>query len=242
MGTPTNAVVTIPPFTVGTYNPVVVTFTAINPNLPVSFDLRAANTYHAAFIRAQCACTPTATVTEGDLFPGGPASFTVTTGTNSVTVDHIDAGTGLQSLTVVGTPINAVVTIPPFTPGTFTPVVVSYTIINPALPVDFTLRAANTYHAIFIRVSCGMVRAPAAVSGRVLTPDGRGLRNAKVVITGPDGSSRTVTTGSFGNYSFEDVESGRNYVIGVVSTKYNFVSRVLPVFDTLADVDFVGNR
>lgn len=100
-------------------------------------------------------CTPTTTVTEGDLFPGGIASFGVSSGPGTVTVDSVNAGTGLQSLTVVGVPVNAVVNIPPFTPGTFNPVVVTFTPINPALPVDFTLRAANTFHAAFIRVRCG---------------------------------------------------------------------------------------
>ena len=235
----TNAVVNIPAFTPGTFAPVVVTFTVINPNFPVDINLRAANQFHAIFIRAQCACTPTATVTEGDLFPGGPASFMVTTGTNSVTVDSIDSGTGLRSFTVVNQ-TNAVVTIPSFTLGTYAPVTATYTITNPALPVDITLRAANQFHAIFIRVRCGQSINSAAVSGRVLTPDGRGLSNAKVVMTAPDGSSRTVTTGSFGYYSFDDVEFGSNYVIGGISNNNTFASRILPVFDTLADVNFVA--
>ncbi len=59
-------------------------------------------------------------------------------GAGSITVDHVNAGTGLQSLTVVGTPTNATVNIPAFTPGTFNPVIVSFTPTNPALPVDFT--------------------------------------------------------------------------------------------------------
>ncbi|MDQ3180297.1 MAG: hypothetical protein M3Q33_07235 [Acidobacteriota bacterium] len=92
---------------------------------------------------------------EGDLAPGGIISFGVTTGTSSVTIDHLDAGTGLRMLTVVGTPTNATVNIPAFTPGTFAPVVVTFTITDPNLPVDFTLRAASTFHAAFIRVRCG---------------------------------------------------------------------------------------
>jgi hypothetical protein len=94
-------------------------------------------------------------VTEGDLFPGGIVSFGVSSGPGSVTVDHVNAGSGLQSLTVVGAPTNAVVNIPPFVPGTFNPVIVTFTPINPALPVDFTLRAASTFHAANIRVRCG---------------------------------------------------------------------------------------
>jgi hypothetical protein len=75
-------------------------------------------------------------------------------GSGSVTVDHVNAGTGLQSFTVVGTPTNAVMIIPAFTPGTFDPVTATFTRPNPSQPVDFTLRAASTYHAIFIRVRC----------------------------------------------------------------------------------------
>ena len=157
MGVPVNATVTIPPFTVGTTAPVAVTFTTPLPGMAVDFTLRAASTFHAAFIRVRCAetCTPSTTVTEGDLFPGGIVSFGVTSGPGTVTVDHVNAGTGLQSLTVVGTPVNATVFIPAFTPGTQMPVVVGFLPTNPALPVDFTLRAASTFHAAFIRVRCG---------------------------------------------------------------------------------------
>jgi phosphopantetheine adenylyltransferase len=153
-----NATVNIPPFTPGTFDPVTVTFTVNNTDQPVDFILRAASQFHAVFIRVRCAqttCTPSATVIEGDLAPGGISSFGVSTGPGSVTVDHVNAGTGLQSLTVVGTPMNAVVNIPAFTPGTFDPVVVTFTIIDPDQPVGFMLRAASSFHAIFIRVRCG---------------------------------------------------------------------------------------
>ncbi len=98
-------------------------------------------------------CTPTTTVTEGDLFPGGISTFTVTSGPGTVTVDSINAGTGLRSFTVVSA-TNATVNIPPFTPGTFSPVTATYSIIDPSLPIDFTLRAASQFHAVFIRVRC----------------------------------------------------------------------------------------
>ena len=158
VGVPVNAVVNIPAFTPGTTAPVVVTFTPINPSLAVDFTLRAASNFHAANIRARCAeiCTPATTVTEGDLSPGGIVSFGVSSGPGSVTVDHVNAGTGLQSLTVVGTPINAVVMIPAFTPGTQMPVVVTFIPINPSQPVDFTLRAASNFHAANIRARCGI--------------------------------------------------------------------------------------
>jgi len=98
--------------------------------------------------------TPSTTVTEGDLFPGGIVSFGVNAGPSSVTVDHVNAGTGLQSLTVVGTPTNAIVNIPAFTPGTYNPVTVTFAVPNTSQAVDFTLRAASTFHAVNIRVRC----------------------------------------------------------------------------------------
>ena len=169
VGVPVNAVVTIPPFTAGTTAPVVVTFTTPMPGFAVDFTLRAASTFHAANIRVRCAetCTPTTTVTEGDLFPGGIVSFGVSSGPGTVTIDHVNAGTGLQSLTVMGTPTNATVFIPAFTPGTTAPVVVGFLPTNPALPVDFTLRAASTFHAAFIRVRCGTPPPPGNLSRKL---------------------------------------------------------------------------
>ena len=184
VGVPSNATVNIPVFPAGTYNPITATFTVVDPNQPVDFTLRAASTYHAVFIRARClqTCTPTATVTEGDLFPGGISTFGVTSGTNSVTADSINAGTGLQSFTLVSA-TNAVVNIPAFTPGTYNPVVATYTITNPNMPVDFTLRVASTFHGIFIRVRCSS--SVNTFSGRATAVNAtQGGMNATLVDTG----------------------------------------------------------
>ena len=78
------------------------------------------------------------------------------------------------------------------------------------------------------------------VSGRVMTPDGRGLRNAVVTITGPDGGSRNVTTGAFGNYTFDAVAPGKSYRISVSSRQFRFATRTVHATDSLTDVDFVG--
>lgn len=174
----TNAVVNVPVVTPDTTGLVTVTYTITNSNQPVDITLRATGAYEAISIRLQCggvssglasevdlalngistfgvlsgANSPISTVTEGDLAPGGIVSFGVTTGQDSVTVDHINAGTGLQSLTVVGTPKNATVNIPAFTPGTKAPVTVTFTSTDPNQEVDYTLRAASTFHATLIRV------------------------------------------------------------------------------------------
>ena len=91
--------------------------------------------------------------------------------------------------------------------------------------------------AHYARYSLGL---PASVSGRVMTPDGRSLRNAVVSITDPAGIMRTTTTSSFGNYRFENVSIGGSYSIGVSSKRYRFSPRSVAVNNDLANVDFVG--
>ena len=80
------------------------------------------------------------------------------------------------------------------------------------------------------------------ISGRVVTPDGRGLRNASVIITDADGLTRTVTTSAFGYYSFDGVAVGGTYTIGVASRQYRFAARTVTVTDNLTDVDFTGQE
>ncbi len=203
----TNAVVTIPAFTPGTFNPVTVTFTVVNPALPVDITLRAANSTQAIFIRAQCTpppqCTPTTTVTEGDLNPGGLITFGVTSGPGSVTIDHVNVGIGTQSITVVGAPVNAIVNIPPFAPGTFSLVRVTFTAINPSLPVDFTLRAAGGFQvatptAVFIRVRCDGATPSCIITCPVNVVQSNDPNQCGAIVTYPapatTGTCGTVTT------------------------------------------------
>ncbi|MEO7658934.1 MAG: carboxypeptidase-like regulatory domain-containing protein, partial [Pyrinomonadaceae bacterium] len=76
------------------------------------------------------------------------------------------------------------------------------------------------------------------VSGKVLTPDGRGLRNTQVTITDKYGVARTVTTSSFGTFRFDAVTPGETYTIAVTSKRYRFASRQVTINDNQADVDF----
>ena len=78
------------------------------------------------------------------------------------------------------------------------------------------------------------------VSGRVMAPDGRGIRGARVTIVDPDGVATSVITSSLGYFTFEEVESGDTYVIGVTAKRYRFDSRVIQVSDNLTDVNFIG--
>jgi len=91
-----------------------------------------------------------------------------------------------------------------------------------------------------VGVACTTTAAGVDISGRVATADGLGLRNATVSITDQNGVVSTVRTSSFGFFRFEDVAPGNTYIVAVKSRRYRFASRVVQVFDSIADIDFVG--
>ena len=82
--------------------------------------------------------------------------------------------------------------------------------------------------------------AGVSISGRVTVPNGRGLLNAVVTITAPDGATRNAITSGRGNFRFDDVAPGQTYVISVRSRRFSFPSQVINVSDNLTGIDFVG--
>jgi hypothetical protein len=86
--------------------------------------------------------------------------------------------------------------------------------------------------------------ANAAISGRVTTADGRGIRNAKVTITGDSlPQMRVASTSSFGYFTFDGLQTGQTYVVTVNSKRYTFSvpSHVVSLIDNVVDVDFVAD-
>ncbi len=81
--------------------------------------------------------------------------------------------------------------------------------------------------------------ATATVSGRVTTPDGRGVRNATVTITDQNNVTQSATTSSFGLYSFANVTAGQTYTLRAFSRLFRFPPRTVMVNGDLT-VDFVG--
>ena len=78
------------------------------------------------------------------------------------------------------------------------------------------------------------------VSGRVLTPDGRSLRNAVVSLIDSLGVRRIATTSSFGVYSFDNVRAGETYTMTVASKRYRFTPQILQFNASVSNMDFVG--
>jgi hypothetical protein len=80
--------------------------------------------------------------------------------------------------------------------------------------------------------------AMVTVSGRVLSSDGNGLRNARVDLHDPAGNTRSAITNAFGHYSFESVASGVSYVVDVQARRGVFTPRLVTVTDRIVDLDF----
>ena len=82
--------------------------------------------------------------------------------------------------------------------------------------------------------------ASVSVAGKVITDDGRGLRNARVVLTDAIGNSRTALTTSFGYYRFDDVAAGQTYIISVASKRFQFAPQVITVSEVIENLDLIA--
>ena len=111
-------------------------------------------------------------------------------------------------------------------------------------PAAGTSSNGGTFNAIggFWQPGSAPTAAGVSVTGRVLTPDGRGLRNALVTLTDQQGVTRRAITGSFGYYRFDDVVAGQTYVIAVSSKRFQFSPRIVTVNDAVGDLDFVAEQ
>ena len=81
--------------------------------------------------------------------------------------------------------------------------------------------------------------ANVSVSGRVMTSKGEGIVSY-VTITNGSNYTRTVRTGSFGYYRFDDVIPGATYTISARSNRYSFTPLNMQITDHVANVDFTA--
>ncbi|MEO6589326.1 MAG: choice-of-anchor Q domain-containing protein, partial [Pyrinomonadaceae bacterium] len=79
--------------------------------------------------------------------------------------------------------------------------------------------------------------ANVSISGRVFAGE-QGLKNAQVVLTDQYGNRKTVLTGSFGYFNFEDLAVGETYFIRVFSKRYQFSPQVITPFEDLSEINF----
>lgn len=93
-----------------------------------------------------------------------------------------------------------------------------------------------------IAVTCQAQPSLVTVSGRVVTSTGQGLRNATVSMVDSHGVTRTAQTSSFGYFTFEDVAVNKAYVFGVRSRLFRFTPKVVPIYASVDDIDFMGQE
>lgn len=81
--------------------------------------------------------------------------------------------------------------------------------------------------------------AGVSVGGRVMTSNGRGLRNAIVSLTLPSGEILQTRSSSFGYFNFDDIEAGQNVIVQVTSKDHQFTSQVVFLEDNITNLEFI---
>jgi len=95
---------------------------------------------------------------------------------------------------------------------------------------------------ITINVAEEIGSIPIRITGRVLTDDNRGIRNATVIMTDSNNVSHRVLTNSFGQFTFLEVPSGVAFRINVSAKRYQFESRIFQPASDLDIGEFVGEQ
>ncbi|HLM60359.1 MAG TPA: carboxypeptidase-like regulatory domain-containing protein, partial [Pyrinomonadaceae bacterium] len=80
--------------------------------------------------------------------------------------------------------------------------------------------------------------AAVSISGRVITPQELGLINAFVTLTDMQGNSRTVLTGKFGSFRFNDLMASETYILTVSSKRYTYAPQVITITEDIVGLSF----
>jgi len=85
--------------------------------------------------------------------------------------------------------------------------------------------------------------APVSVTGRITTANGNGIRNVRVMLTEESGAMHYALSGTFGYFTFENIESGQGVVLSVSAKRYTFSqpTRFISLDDNITDADWTAN-
>jgi hypothetical protein len=117
--------------------------------------------------------------------------------------------------------------------------------INLEDPLDkmFSPSSPNFKRESFYFPIKGPTASASIVRGRLVTPSGRGLANSQVVLTNTrSGEISYARSGSFGNFTFEDLPTGDFYILDVPSKKYRFNQTSFTLNGDLTDLVLVAER
>ncbi len=178
-----------------------------------------------------------------DNLPLNTTFFSATqTGTTTLTLTTPQQGFN-GTITGTGTlAANETVTI------TIISVVNSGTTVGTSIPNTATVTSGTTEVNLLNNTSTAtvMILAPTAASvsigGRVLSPVGRGVSRARVLLTDSTGQTRSVMTNPFGYYRFSDVEVGGTYIFEVRDKRYTFTPQTLSLNEGVTNFNFRAQR
>ena len=128
-------------------------------------------------------------------------------------------------------------------------------IANPVIALTNDQRGAGFSRLFGAAVDVGAVElqfvptaASVTIEGRVLASrdengQSRGIKNARVSITFPNGEIRTTISSAFGHYQFTDIPAGEIYVISVAAKRYHFLENTVirNIVEDTKDIDFIAD-
>jgi Lamin Tail Domain/Carboxypeptidase regulatory-like domain len=191
---------------------------------------------------------PSVRFTNARLIKSTDTDFT-TTGDNSVvangTIDSAKiAFTGFTAFSGTETIFSNLIAA---TPSNFFVVVDIANMVSPATPnsqpsadtpiLSHGILSSVTPVGLDYSFAFAPTAADASVRGRLLTPAGRGLSNATIILTDTNsGQVRYARSTSLGYFNFRDLESGDFYVLSVKSKSYTFVNQSFTLNENIDDL------
>lgn len=100
----------------------------------------------------------------------------------------------------------------------------------------------NVYAGFWTPVALIPTSAEVSVSGRVVTANGRGIRNVLVTMSGASGEVQTAMSSMSGNFHFANVLAGDTYIFTARAKRFSFAqsTQVLSITEDVSDLVFVA--
>lgn len=112
---------------------------------------------------------------------------------------------------------------------------VSSTITQPAAGIQESAPGYVAFVGFWVPDPLSPTAGLATISGRVVTQTGQGISLSRLTLTDMEGHGVSIRPSSMGYFRFENVESGRSYVLSIASKQYSFAPQAI-LIDVGADV------
>lgn len=213
---------------------------AINVGLPIDLDLTRQQMRDIGWFRDTTSDQTADTIT--NVTPnGGGAVIGATRTITWVNTGSFNRNVRIELSTDGGTTFPTVIASSATNTGSF-----AWTVPNsPTTTARIRVREADFTNPSAISsanftISSTPLAAGAEISGRVVDANGRAINRAVIVLTGPDGVTRTALSNAFGYFVFVDVPVGETYVASVRRKGFGFAPQVINLTDNFSDLNFVA--